>query len=138
MTLIPVSRISWEGTISVYFAPAPAGTVYDTTVEIWMADCLDAAKWVQNETEGRTAVLNLANRQTPGGGVFTGSGRGGSYTSSNTGKTRYYDASWTFDDTLHGVHTLERGGLLDLYVLPENARFWRLDALTHVAPTLYR
>ena len=58
--------------------------------------------------------------------VFTGSGRGGSYTSSNTGKTRYYDASWTFDNALHGVHTLERGGLLDLYVLPENARFvWK-------------
>jgi uncharacterized protein (TIGR02452 family) len=52
----------------------PPETVYDTVFEIWKMDCLDAAKKVQLETDGITAVLNLANRRNPGGGVFTGSG----------------------------------------------------------------
>ena len=52
----------------------PPTAVFDTTVEIWQMDCLDAAKKIQLETDGITAVLNLANRQNPGGGVYTGSG----------------------------------------------------------------
>lgn len=56
--------------------------VYDTQVEVWKMDCLDAAQKVQKEDaesgrtteEDRTAVLNMANRQNPGGGVYTGSG----------------------------------------------------------------
>ena len=58
--------------------------IYDTVVEVWKMDCLDAAKRVQNEADeaadktgkaaGKTAVLNMANRQNPGGGVFSGSG----------------------------------------------------------------
>ncbi len=85
---------------------------------------------VTEEMKGYTKNLYLT-LSLPAGrqalyAVLTGSGRGGSYTSSSTGKTHYYDARWTFDDTLHGVHTLERRGLLELYVLPENARFvWK-------------
>ncbi len=37
-------------------------------------DCLEAAEELQKEEAGKTAVLNLANRQNPGGGVYTGSG----------------------------------------------------------------
>ena len=48
--------------------------IFDTNIEIWQMDCLDAAKKVQCMDDGKTAVLNLANRQNPGGGVFTGSG----------------------------------------------------------------
>ena len=52
----------------------PPEKKYETTVEVWQKDCLDAAKMLQQETEGVTAVLNLANRQNPGGGVYSGSG----------------------------------------------------------------
>ncbi|MBR5642399.1 MAG: PKD domain-containing protein [Firmicutes bacterium] len=58
--------------------------------------------------------------------VFTGTGKGGSYTSSNTGKTRYYSANWSFDDVLYGINTKESNGILALYALPENVRFvWK-------------
>ena len=49
-------------------------TEYDTVYEVWQGDCLDVAKLLQDTTGEKTAVLNLANRQNPGGGVFTGSG----------------------------------------------------------------
>ncbi|MCR4646215.1 MAG: TIGR02452 family protein [Oscillospiraceae bacterium] len=77
-----VVQIPWDAyemmrNSKMYAAPItvqPAEVTYDTQVEVWNMDCLDAAKKIQDETEGVTAVLNLANRQNPGGGVFTGSG----------------------------------------------------------------
>ena len=54
--------------------PEPPECLLDTAVEVWNMDCLDAAKRLQEESGGLTAVLNLANRRNPGGGVFTGSG----------------------------------------------------------------
>ena len=52
----------------------PLTTTFKTKYEVWQMDCLDAAHKIQSETDGVTAVLNLANRQNPGGGVYTGSG----------------------------------------------------------------
>ena len=54
--------------------PAPPTNVYDTVFEVRKMDCLDAARELQQKSDGITAVLNLANRQNPGGGVYTGSG----------------------------------------------------------------
>ncbi|MBR3719133.1 MAG: hypothetical protein IKN20_04640, partial [Firmicutes bacterium] len=57
--------------------------------------------------------------------VFTGTGKGGS-TSNSSGRTRYYNASWSFDEGLAGVNTLEKDGTMTLYAMPENVRFaWR-------------
>ena len=52
----------------------PLTKAFETKYEVWQIDCLEAAYKIQSETEGITAVLNLANRQNPGGGVYTGSG----------------------------------------------------------------
>lgn len=54
--------------------PAPPETVKDTVVEVVDRDCLAVAKELLEEQLGRVAVLNMANRQTPGGGVYGGSG----------------------------------------------------------------
>ena len=53
--------------------PPPEKTL-DTEIGVWQWDCLDAAKELQRMDSGKTAVLNLANRQNPGGGVYSGSG----------------------------------------------------------------
>lgn len=52
----------------------PPTTTFDTAIDVWQMDSLDAAKKLQSETDGITAILNLANRQNPGGGVYSGSG----------------------------------------------------------------
>ena len=82
---------------------------------------------VSEEMRGYTKTLTL-DLNIPAGQqalkmVFAGTGRGGSYTSSNTGKTRYYNASWSFDDALFGINTKESDGLLALYVMPADVRF---------------
>ena len=53
---------------------SPPETTYTTGISFLAGDCLEAAFALQRETGGKTAVLNLANRQNPGGGVYTGSG----------------------------------------------------------------
>ena len=54
--------------------PAPPEVVKDTVVEVVDRDCLAVAKELLEAQLGRVAVLNMANRQTPGGGVYGGSG----------------------------------------------------------------
>lgn len=76
-------------------------------------------------TKTLTLDLNVPAGQQVLKMVFTGTGRGGSYTSSSTGKTRYYNSSWSFDDTLFGIHTLESSSLLALYEMPADVRFVR-------------
>ena len=70
----PYEMMNASKMYSKEFNVLPPEKVFDTKIEVWQMDCLDAAKKVQYETEGITAVLNLANRQNPGGGVYTGSG----------------------------------------------------------------
>ena len=77
------------------FSISPPEKVFDTKIEVWQMDCLDAAKKVQSETEGLTAVLNLANRQNPGGGVYTGSG---AQEESCFLRSNYYTALYPFAD----------------------------------------
>lgn len=57
---------------SVELHPAPPEKVYDTLIETACEDCLITARRLM--AEGKTAVLNLANRSTPGGGALSGSG----------------------------------------------------------------
>ncbi len=76
----------------------PSTNTFDTIVEVWKMDCLDAARKIQNETEGITAVLNLANRQNPGGGVFTGSG---AQEESCFLRSNYYTALYPFAEYAH-------------------------------------
>lgn len=54
--------------------PAPPEVVKDTVVEVVDRDCLAVARELLEAQLGRVAVLNMANRQTPGGGVYGGSG----------------------------------------------------------------
>ena len=85
---------------------------------------------VSEETRGYVKTLSLA-LNVPAGrqalyAVFTGSGKGGSSVSPSTGKTHYYSASWFMDDTMIGIHTPESSALLELYKLPQEARFvWK-------------
>lgn len=65
----------------------------NTVIEVWEKDCLDAARQVQEETGEKTAVLNLANRQNPGGGVYTGSG---AQEESLFLRSNYYEALYSF------------------------------------------
>lgn len=51
----------------------PPVNVYDTVFDVRQGDCLVVAKDVAGDG-GKTAVLNLANQYTPGGGVWNGSG----------------------------------------------------------------
>ena len=54
--------------------PAPPEERKDTVVEVVGRDCLAVAKELCAAYPGRVAVLNMASRQTPGGGVYGGSG----------------------------------------------------------------
>ena len=75
-----IVRIAWDAEemlrnsrlYSEPFTVLPAGNTYRTKFEVWNMDCLEAAKKIQNATKGATAVLNLANRRIPGGGVYYG------------------------------------------------------------------
>jgi hypothetical protein len=47
-------------------------------VRVFRGDCIEAALVLQNEVNGaRVAVLNMANKKTPGGGFYSGSGAQG-------------------------------------------------------------
>ena len=75
--------------------PAPPEKIYQTVFEVRKMDCLDAAKELQQKTDGSTAVLNLANRQNPGGGVYSGSG---AQEESCFLRSNYYTAMYPFGE----------------------------------------
>ena len=53
--------------------PKPERSEHDTRITVSPSDCLDVAhEWVQSGKE--VSVLNMANRQNPGGGVLLGAG----------------------------------------------------------------
>lgn len=59
-----------------YFSPFSIDSTFDykdTEITVENADCLVVAKNLLNEGY-KPAVLNMANRQTPGGGVYNGAG----------------------------------------------------------------
>ena len=53
------------------FFPVPATREYSMQVGVVRGDCLEVAHRLA-KTEGEVCVLNLANRQKPGGGVLSG------------------------------------------------------------------
>ncbi len=74
---IPWDAYEMMNSSKLYSQELHVGTptnVYDTVFEVRKMDCLDAARELQQKNDGVTAVLNLANRKNPGGGVYTGSG----------------------------------------------------------------
>lgn len=71
--IIRLDTVTSSYLVKTPIAPQPAQEYESVEIEVWNEDTLLAAKRLK-EGGYHPAALNMANRQTPGGGVYEGSG----------------------------------------------------------------
>lgn len=81
--------------------PDNPSQTYDTEIVVENEDCLAAAERYVRSGSGNVAVLNMASRQTPGGGVYTGAG---AQEESCFRRSNYYLSLYQFADFAHQYH----------------------------------
>lgn len=81
--------------------PDNPSQTYDTEIVVENEDCLAVAERYVRSGSGNVAVLNMASRQTPGGGVYTGAG---AQEESCFRRSNYYLSLYQFADFADQYH----------------------------------